>query len=256
MRDAASIDLRLPHGEHHPGAAVRLRVAPGESMRLHAMIRNEGQLVDDWTVSVGGLPADWWSVRPEMVNLLPIGERGGFEAEVEIELDPARGPKAEAREWALEVLATPVDSGTATERATCSLSIAPFQAHATTLHPERSTGRRRARHTVTVANQGNARLDARLEGTDRDGEVRFAFAPPLLDLRPGEQRESRMEVRPSRPMLVGRTRELPLQLLTHSGSAPPEQAEAAFRHGPWIPWWAVPILLAPIALLVILLITG
>ena len=34
----------------------------------------------------------------------------------QIELHPPRGPKAEAREWALEVLATPVDPRAATEQ--------------------------------------------------------------------------------------------------------------------------------------------
>jgi len=55
------------------------------------------------------LPEDWWTVRPDVVNLLPMGGRGGAEEEVEIELHPPRDPKAEAREWPLEVVATPVD---------------------------------------------------------------------------------------------------------------------------------------------------
>jgi hypothetical protein len=255
-RDAASIDLRLPGQEHHPGAAVRLRVKPGESVRLHAMVRNEGRVVDDWTVSVGGLPADWWSVQPETVNLLPVGDRAGFEQEVEIELHPPRAPQAEAREWALEILATPVDRSAATERAPFSLAIAPFHSQETALRPQRSTGRRRGRHTVTVANQGNARLDARLEGADQDGDLRFAFAPPLLDLRPGEERSARMEVRPSRPIVAGRTRELQLQVLTHGGAERPGSANAAFRQRPWVPWWVILVLIVLIAVVAIIVLAG
>jgi hypothetical protein len=250
--DVASLDLRLPDREHRPGAAVRLEVAPGGSARLHALIRNEGRLVDDWAVTVGGLPEDWWTVRPDVVNLLPMSDRGGSEEEVEIELHPPRDPKAEARAWTLDVVATPVNTGAAVVRAPLTLTIGSFSAHGLELRPRRSSGRRSGRHEVTVHNRGNARLDVRLEAVDDEGVGRFAFAPPLLDLRPGEQRVSRLEVRPPSPILVGRGRELPLKVTGHAGSGEAGSADATYRQRPWLPWWAIPVLAAAIALLVVL----
>jgi len=70
------------------------------------------------------------------------------------------------------------------------LTIAPFSAHTLELRPRRGTGRRSGRHDVTVDNRGNARLDVRLEALD-DGVARCTFAPPLLDLRPGERHRLR-----------------------------------------------------------------
>ncbi len=250
--DTASIDLRLPDHEHRPGARVRLKVAPGDSTRLHAVIRNEGRLVDDWTITIGGMPEDWWTVRPDVVNLLPMSDRGGAEEEVEIELHPPRDPKAEAREWALEVVATPVDTGAAVTREPFALTIGAFSAHAVELRPRRSSGRLRGRHEVTVHNRGNSRLDARLEAVDDDGVGRFAFAPPLLDLRPGERRVSRLEVRPPAPILVGRDRDLPLRVIGHAGDGEAGSADATYRQRAWLPWWAIAALVAVIALVILL----
>ena len=189
--DAAALELRPADREFRPGTPVRLKVEPGQPAHLVALVRNEGRLVDDWAITVGGVPEDWWTVRPDRVNLLPQGKRGGSEQEVQIELRPPRDAKAEARDWALEVVATPVDTGAAGTREPFTLTIAAFAAHTLEVRPRRSTGRRSGRHEVTVHNRGNKRLDARLEAVDDDGAGRYAFAPPLLDLRPGERRDSR-----------------------------------------------------------------
>jgi len=251
--DVASIDLRTPDREHRPGTRVRVKVEPGQSVRLHALVRNQGRLVDDWTVSVGGMPEDWWTVRPDVVNLLPEGDRGGAEQEVEIELHPPREPRAEAREWALEVVAAPVNTGATVTREPFALAIAAFSAHAVELRPRRSSGRRAGHHEVTVRNRGNTDLNARLEAVDDDGVARPRFAPPLLDLGPGEQRVSRLAVRPPAPILVGRDRDLPLKVLAHAGDREPVSADATYRQRAWVPWWAIPILIALVALVVLML---
>jgi len=82
---------------------------------------------------------------------------------------------------------------------------------------------------------------------------RFAFAPPLLDVLPGQRRVSRLEVRPPAPILGGRDRELDLKVLSHAGPQEPRSADAAYRQRAWLPWWAIPVLLAAIALVALLL---
>ena len=149
--DVASIDLRTPDREHRPGTRVRVKVEPGQSVRLHALVRNQGRLVDDWTVSVGGMPEDWWTVRPDVVNLLPEGDRGGAEQEVEIELHPPREPRAEAREWALEVVAAPVNTGATVTREPFALAIAAFSAHAGSAGRASRCARRRRSSSAATA---------------------------------------------------------------------------------------------------------
>ena len=130
---------------------------------------------------------------------------------------------------------------------------AAFSAHAVELRPRRSSGRRAGHHEVTVRNRGNTHLDARLEAVDDDGVARPHFAPPLLDLGPGEQRVSRLAVRPPAPILVGRDRDLPLKVLAHAGDREPVSADATYRQRAWVPWWAIPLLIALVALVVLIL---
>lgn len=252
--DVASVELRLPDREHRPGAPVRLKVDPGQTAKLVARVRNEGRLVDDWTVTVGGMPEDWWTVKPDVVSLLPQSDRDGDAQEVEIELHPPRDVSAEARDWPLEVVATPVDTGAAVTREPFTLTVARFSAHTLDVRPRRSTGRRAGHHAVTVHNRGNSRLDARLEAFDDDGAGRYAFEPPLLDLRPGESRVSQLQARGAAPIVVGKDRELALAILSHAGDEEPQRAEAAYRQRAWLPPWAIPLALAVIALIVVLLV--
>ena len=76
---------------------------------------------------------------------------------------------------------------------------------------------------------------------------------PLLDLRPGETRVSRLEVRPPAPILVGRDRDLPLKVLGRAGDGEVGSADATYRQRAWLPWWAIAALVALIALVIVLL---
>ena len=103
--DPAAITLRLPEGEQDATDEVlTVGVEPGGRTRLIALVRNQSQIVDNYELSVRGLPDDWWSIFPNTVYLVPFGTSGTYEQEVEIHLHPPRSPQAEARLWELEVV--------------------------------------------------------------------------------------------------------------------------------------------------------
>ena len=77
---------------------------PGSRVRVLAMVRNQSGIVDNYQLSVEGMPDDWWSIHPEMVYLTPFGSSGAYEQEVEVHLHPPRAPEAEARIWPLTIV--------------------------------------------------------------------------------------------------------------------------------------------------------
>ena len=83
---------------------------------------------------------------------------------------------------------------------------------------------------------------------------RYEFAPPLLALRPGERRSSRLTVRGPAPIVVGRDREMALKVRGHANDEVTTSADATYRRRPWLPWWAIALLAALIALLILLLV--
>ena len=104
--DPAAITLRLPEGEQvRLGETLAMGAEPGGRARVLALVRNQSGIVDNYELSVRGLPDGWWSVFPNTVYLTPFGTSGTYEQEVEIHLHPPRSPEAEARIWELQVTA-------------------------------------------------------------------------------------------------------------------------------------------------------
>ena len=102
--DPAAITLRLPDGEQvRLGETLAIGVDPGGRARVLALVRNPSGIVDNYELSVRGLPDDWWSIFPNTVYLVPFGTSGTYEQEVEIHLHPPRTAEAEARIWELQV---------------------------------------------------------------------------------------------------------------------------------------------------------
>ena len=129
---------------------------PGDRARVRALIRNQSGIVDNYQLTVVGLPEEWFSVLPDTVYLVPYGTGGTYEQEVEIHFHPPRSAEAEARIWELQVVA----HSKAQERTAATepllLGIQPFEQHETKVKPERASGRRKADFKVAVRNKANA----------------------------------------------------------------------------------------------------
>src|SRR6476646_7204065 len=74
------------------GAATALpvrdmRVEPGATTTTTMLVRNTGQVVDQFTIDIVGDCAPWTEVTPAIVNLMP-----GSDVEVTVTFAPARDP--------------------------------------------------------------------------------------------------------------------------------------------------------------------
>ena len=164
--EGTTLTLRLPDEEpQRDEGPMAIGVHPGSRVRVLAMVRNQSGIVDNYQLSVEGMPDDWWSIHPDMVYLTPFGSSGAYEQEVEVHLHPPRAPEAEARIWPLTIVvhSRAHDRTAATEPV--MLGIQPFEEHSTTLKPERASGRRKAEFDVGVKNTANAPVLLAFEGT-------------------------------------------------------------------------------------------
>jgi beta-lactam-binding protein with PASTA domain len=220
-REDAAMTLRLPEGEAVKGAALDLDVVPGERARVLALIRNQSGIVDNYELRLEGLPDGWWSVNPDTVYLVPFGTDGAYEQEVELQIHPPRAPEAEAKTWPLRLVAySRAQQRDATE-APLELTIEPYTETATSVRPQRRSGRRKADFDVEVSNNANAPVLVALEGSDQEGTMRFGFNRPPQEVRPGDSVTTTMRVRPSKPHWIGRPIDHRLEVATLTG----EQAE-------------------------------
>jgi beta-lactam-binding protein with PASTA domain len=232
---SASLTLRVPDESANQESTLALGVEAGGRERVLALVRNTSGIVDNYALSVRGMPDAWWSIFPDTVYLVPFGTGGTYEQEVEVHLHPPRSAEAEARVWPLEVVAESKANGAEAAAAPFMLGIQPFEELATKLDPERASGRRKARYAVRVENKANAAARVALEGRDTDGDCEFAFAPQDVEIPPGETLETTMTVRPPKQIWLGRPLERRLEVRTSADEAwseePEEEVEEADGDG-------------------------
>src|SRR5215218_3733776 len=225
--DPAAITLRLPEGEQvHLGETLAMGAEPGGRARLLALVRNQSGIVDNYDLSVSGLPADWYSIFPNTVYLVPFGTSGTYEQEVEVHFHPPRSAEAEARMWELEVTAESKAYNRRAASAPLHLGIQPFEEFKTKLQPERASGRRKAQFDVAVRNTANAPVTVALDAADQDNELAYDFTPATIEVPPGQAVTSKMLVTPPRQKWIGRPEEKRIQVFTKTGDEA-EQAKTA-----------------------------
>ncbi len=245
--EVASLLLRLPEQDSVAEGPIRVEVQPGQRVTLLAMVRNQGSIVDNYDVSVDGLPPHWWTVAPATVYLTPLRSGKNFEQEVQVHLHPPRTPEAVSRPWTFDVVATSRAYDGEVARAGGSLHVLPYRQLETSLRPDRASGRLKARFVLTVHNRANAPAEVGLEATDTDNECRFRFAEPTVTLHPGQGIEAPFTVFPPSQIWLGRPTERRVQVSASSPDAdkPPPPQTATYRQRPWLPWWLA--IVAPIA---------
>jgi beta-lactam-binding protein with PASTA domain len=236
-QEPATITLRLPDEDAVKGQTLAVGVHPGDRARVRALIRNQSGIVDNYQLSVQGLPDDWFSVLPDTVYLVPYGSSGAYEQEVEIHFHPPRAPEAEARIWELQMTALSKAQQRTAATAPLLLGIQPFEEHDTKVKPERASGRRKAEFKVAVANKANAPVYVAFDASEADNDCGFAFTPPSAEIAPGETVQTRLRVRPPKQIWIGRPHERRLEVATrtgdeaHAAAASEQDGEGGAREG-------------------------
>ena len=243
--DAVVLTLRHPDDDSATGGEITGRVEAGGATTLIAAVRNQSGIVDNYDLHVEGLPAEWWSIAPATVYLVPYGAPGGeYEQEVTVSFHPPRAAEAEARTWPIRIVAVSKAHGTVAGRAAAGLDITPYHELEAEMRPEKASGRKKATYAIAVRNRANAPVDVQLAGIDPDNAMKFAFQKPRFTVAPGRRNGSAFLVRPPKPALVGRpvTRrfEITSTVIGSDTGALPKGATLVQK--PWIPVWALMIL--------------
>ncbi len=217
---AAAISLRLP-GDEQSGASGPLGVAvvPGDRVRVIALVRNQSEIVDNYTLELHGLPREWYSVMPDTVYLVPFGSSGTYEQEIEIHLHPPRSPEAQARRWELTVGVISRAYGAEVTSAPMTLGIHPYEDYAVRVRPERASGRRRAKYDITIANNANAVVLLALDANDADSACDFDFERNALELQAAETKTVHLRCSPPRQIWLGRPLERRFEIACAGGEA-------------------------------------
>jgi hypothetical protein len=241
--DAIVMDLKVPGVEVE--GPVSVSVQAGGVVRVSLLIRNQSGIVDNYDISVEGIPETWWTATPPTVYLVPYGTASdGYEQEVTIDLHPPRSAEAEARPWVINVTAGSRAYQVEIGRREATLVVEPYYELESEMRPERKSGRTRARFAVAIRNKANAATDIELSALDSENQIVFDFERERFPTKPGRRAGSVFYARPLKQNWIGRKVE---HRFTVNAQAAETDIAAVPRLGvfvqkPWIPYWVLVVL--------------
>jgi hypothetical protein len=207
--------------------------ASGAPVELLVTIRNEGDVVDQYSVEVIGLDADWFTPPPS------DGRFPQDTQEVHIKVHP---PAASVRKgnYPFRVLVRS-RGGAAEESAQGVLEVGGVARLRLDVTPRQHTAHRFGTFKVQVSNSGTADVNVTLEGRDAEEacDVRFPNADTLL-VPAGAGADTSLRIRPKKRPWVGpeHTYNFSVTASSQAGGAEPQTAPGQFTHQPWLASWA------------------
>lgn len=236
-------------GTGAPGPDIpEVTVVPGGTATTPLTVRNDGDIVEAYTLEVVGDCAAWATVEPARVSLYP-----GTSETVEIRLAPPRSPQVRAGAVPLAVRVLPAEHPEAVRVPETRVHVEEFRELQAELLPRRRYGWLRARHRLAVRNQGNTAVGVGFQAGQAGDELKFAYRPAAHTLEPGESAETRLLVRTGRPLWFGKAVTRPFTVavtesepLDESAVRPPLEGE--FVQIPVFPRWLLAVLAAILAL--------
>jgi hypothetical protein len=227
-------------------------VDPGRTARCRLFVRNTGQVVDQFALSIAGDMADWATLRPDHVNLLP-----NEETVVELLVAPPMTDEVLAGDhpFAIRVRSREDVHGSMVHEGVATVT--EFVRLAAEIVPQTSRGRLRGRHTLAVDNLGNFPLTVEAKPTDPDALLSFKVRPEKPVTEPGTATMIKIRPRPVKTFWRGPTRNVPFRVDIVPETGKSMSVAAGLNHRPLLPRGLMMLvaLLLMLALLLVLLLT-
>ncbi|MET9093754.1 hydrolytic protein [Streptomyces cyaneofuscatus] len=196
-------------------------VSPGGTATTTLTVRNDGDIVEAYTLEVVGDCAAWSTVEPARVSLYP-----GTSETVTLTFAPPRSHEVKAGETPLAIRVLPAEHPESVVVPEGTVTVEPFHELRTELEPRRRRGWLGARFRTAVQNKGNTPVDVAFTGKQAGEELRLGFTPGQKRLEPGESAEIRLKVRAAKLIWFGEPVTWPFEVEAAEAEAPVEAVEA------------------------------
>jgi serine/threonine protein kinase len=217
-------------------------ITPGQPATVQVNLTNQGILVDWFTVTVEGVPAEWVQGNGLEAQLNP-----GMQETVELLVNVSRQPDNKAQSYPVVIRARSRQDPQDFSQTNGLWVVEPFQDEALSLEPRRASGWGRAKYQVALRNQSNVDYRYALSGDDDEQKLNYRFEITPLDLKAGQEERVPLRVR-TRRRWIGRNQRMPFQVHATSPDKSHTQTIAGeFVNRPLLPAWV----LAALALLLV-----
>ncbi|MQA25131.1 MAG: hypothetical protein GEU94_06610 [Micromonosporaceae bacterium] len=237
---------------HSVQVSVRQRelaVAAGEQVQVEVLVRNNGTIVEDLTVMVGGPAAAWATVEHQELSLMP-----GEEATSHVTFLPPRAPTTPSGPAPFQISAASRVHHNIGGSESGVLMVQGYAAPSVQLSPHTASGRFGGRHHLTVQNDGSLPLAGPIFARDPDELLRFTVQPQGLQVPPGGRGTAVIKSKPVKRVWWGSPARRPFQIAMHPAGQPPLETEGVLEQTPIIPRGMLPV--AALAMAAVLAVGG
>jgi hypothetical protein len=235
------------------GATATLReaalaVEPGSQAQTEIRVRNDGAVVDQFTIDIVGDAAGWATVEPATLSLFP-----GAEETAKVTFKPPRASTTPpgSMPFGVRVRSKEDPAGSAVEEG--ALDVGSYVEPFAELVPRTSRGSRSGSHEIAIDNRGNARLNADITASDPDQLLAFDIEPPGVVVDAGTAGFAKVRVKPTQTFLRGPNKSRAFSLVVQPAGYQPLVLDGSMLQESILPPWFLKALLALIAALVLLI---
>jgi hypothetical protein len=214
-----------------------VEVKPGDEVACAIRVENTGAVVDGILLDVLGDAAEWASVEPAQVNLLP-----GASESVKVVFAPPRTSELAPGEvpFALRAMSQEDPNGSRIEEGV--VQVGEFSELSASLVPKSATGRRSANYRLVIENRGNRAETLTVGAVDPDVKLEFRLRPEAFSAAPGVATFVRLSARPRKTFFRGPNRSLPFDVTAQPDDGDAVTADGVMLERQILPEWLLPLL--------------
>jgi hypothetical protein len=228
-------------------ASRQLSVTPGQSIEAKILVRNNGTLVDQFSLDIVGDSREWAEVEPRVINLMP-----GQDGEATVRFSPPRNSSVLAGQVPFGVRVLSREDPPNSSVAEGSVDVEAFTDLQLELSPKSSRCRTKAVHEVVVDNSGNHPIAVEVLTNDPEEQLDLSLDHSTLTVQPGTSAFLKLRAKPYDRFLRGADKRLPFGVTAVSGDLPPVNTEGTVVQQQMLPKWLLPAAIAVLAAAVVL----
>lgn len=226
--------------------STSLSLDPGDEAVVPLHIRNNGDIVEAYDLSVVGEPGSWATVEPAQVTLYP-----GTTTSATVTFRPPRSARAVAGSHEFGVMVRPTERPEESVVPEGVVEVLPYFETTAELVPRTSQGRK-GRHQVAIDNRGNVPVNVFIEAGSDGERLTFKQGDQGLTIAPGEARFTSITAKARKRIWRGQPVTHPFVVDVRPENGSPVVLEGTYVQTPMIPKWLIWLLLALIALILLL----
>lgn len=227
MSDLIGVSLQIP----------AQAVEPGRSLDATLTIQNRGDVVDQLSLQVGGVPAEWVHLEQQSIPLFP-----GDQEQVTISFRPPRSSAAVAGSHRITIWVQSKEHEGQYTAVQDKLEVNQFYSSSLTINPKRASSRKETNYKLRLTNGGNTPVTHQLTAQDDEQGLNYRFARPSITLQPGQSAEIALVTEPKQKKMIGGSS--PHNFTVNAlpvGAGEGAIAAGQLVHTPLIPTWVIPL---------------